>query len=65
MAELEDKREPTSEDIILATHIATLRIYDLLAVIALKLDPALAEQILDIHEAGHVKSDFPWMAEDE
>jgi hypothetical protein len=46
-------------------YITLARMYDLLAVIALKADPDRAEQILSAHEAGHLWAESPYLVLDD
>lgn len=41
--------------------ITLARIYDLLALIAVKIDPVEADRILNAHEAGHIIADPPYL----
>jgi len=41
------------------------RIYDLLAVIAMKIDPLEADRIISAHEAGKIVADPPYLSFDE
>lgn len=46
-------------------YITLARIYDLLAVIALKFDAKGAEKILNLHEQGHLMGDPPSLSLEE
>ena len=46
-------------------YITLARLYDLLAVIALKVDPESAEGVISAHEAGRLVGESPYLVFDE
>ena len=67
MAELNDKSEDYDvvDDFLPPLYVQLSRIYDLLAVIALKIDPDMAERVLDRHEHGKLHGAPPSLAVDD
>lgn len=63
----EEPQPPAFEDqnFDAPTYVTLARIYDLLAVIAISLNPQGAGAILDLHEDGHLKGSPPYLKLDD
>ena len=67
MAELNDKNGDYDvvEEFLPPLYVQLARVYDLLAVIAMKVDPHNAERVLDKHEVGKFYGAPPALAADD